>query len=88
MSAPLPARYVRWGALWHSRNTLGGDFEHLLFENCSPVLFRTRREARKWIDDKYGYIRNRPDLKAEPHGWKIPTAVRVTVERLRGRERP
>ena len=41
------------------------------------ALFRTRREAREAIEEKYGYLRNRPDLKKPPFGWRMPKAVRV-----------
>jgi hypothetical protein len=66
---------VRWGGLWKDRTS-----EHLLFEDCLPVLFRTRHEARLWIDKKYGYIKDRKDLRAAPHYWRLPTAVKVTLE--------
>ena len=68
-----------WGVLWHSRNKQEGYREHLMYEDCLPVLRRTRREAREYINSKYGYIRERPDLRAEPHGWMIPRAVKVAV---------
>jgi hypothetical protein len=48
-------------------------------EHCLPVLFRTRAEARRWIEANHGYIRRRPDLQREPHGWRMPIAVRVEV---------
>lgn len=54
---------VRWAAKWRSR-----DSEHICFEDRLPVLFRTRAEARAWIEQRYGYIRTRPDLQAAPHG--------------------
>jgi hypothetical protein len=56
---------------------------HLLW---SP-LFHTRREARLYIDEKFGYIRRRIDLRVEPHGWRMPRAVRVVVA-LAGEEKP
>ena len=71
---------VRWGALWRDNNRLDGKREHLCFENCLPVLFTTRREAREWIISRYGYIRTRMDLRAEPHGWRLPVPVRVRIE--------
>lgn len=82
--------HVLWGAKWRSRNVLDGKREHLVTDHtgvrsppCTPVLFRTRREAREWIEERYGYIRGRPDLMGEhcriPHGWKVPVAVRVKV---------
>jgi hypothetical protein len=71
---------VRWAALWRSSNALDGPSEHLLFENCMPALFHTRAEARAWIKERYGYIASRSDLRAEPHGWKVPMPVRVQVD--------
>ena len=73
-----PAR-VLWGALWRSNNQKDGYTSHLLNNDCLPMLFRTRRESRDYIDHMYGYIKTRPDLRAEPHGWKMPIAVRVRV---------
>lgn len=72
----------RWAILFRSDNHLMGKREHLV---CEPdrvervVMFETRREARKYIDAKYAYLRTRPDLRAEPHGWKLPRIVRVKV---------
>lgn len=71
-----------WGALWRSDNKMDGYREWLLNgPNCLPVMFRTRREARAYIDETLGYIRERPDLRAQPHGWKIPIPVRVKVDK-------
>lgn len=72
---------VRWGALWHSRNRLDGLKEFLLFEvgEFIPALFTTRRKARAWIAKRYGYIAQRSDLRKEPHGWRLPRPVRVTI---------
>lgn len=70
---------VRWGALWHSECRREGVTEHLCFENRLPVLFVTRRECREWIVKRYGYIKTRKDLREEPHGWRIPQPVRVTI---------
>ena len=69
-----------WAGQWHTKNKLDGETKHILYENCLPMLFHTRREAREYINKKYGYIRTRPDLRAEPHGWRLPTAVKVKVE--------
>jgi hypothetical protein len=44
------------------------------------MLFKTRAQCRAWIEEEYGYIRKRPDLLAEPHGWRVPHPVKVTVE--------
>lgn len=79
--------HTRWAALWRSKNQLDGLNEHLLFEDCLPKLFRTRLESRQWIEEKYGYIRNRADLMAAPHGWKMPIAIRVEIRALLGDKR-
>jgi len=66
---------IRWGAKWRDR-----ELTHLCFEDRLPKLFRTRAEARKWIEEKYGYIRTRPDLRTAPHWWKTPIAIKVRIE--------
>lgn len=70
---------VVWGALWRSRSSLDGPCSHIINVACLPVLFRTRQEAKDFIDKNYGYIKIRRDLREEPHGWRIPVPVRVTV---------
>jgi hypothetical protein len=64
-----------WAVQWHSRNRLDGDSRFLMW----TPLFRNRRECRAYIDREWGYIRSRPDLRAEPHGWWVPKAVRVII---------
>jgi len=71
---------MRWGVLWRSNNRLDGVREHLIYDSRIPLLFITRREARKFIAERYGYLRARPDLKAEPHGWKMPIPVKVEFQ--------
>lgn len=44
------------------------------------LMFSTRKACRKWIEDRYGYIRERDDLKKMPHGWRLPKAVKVFVQ--------
>ncbi len=78
----MEASYQRWAVLWHSRNRLNGDrrhFAHVHGVTEQPALFMTRREAREFIKRQYGYIAGRKDLREEPHGWRVPKAVRVTV---------
>lgn len=70
---------VRWAVLWRSVNRLDGVTEDWCWENGSPLLFKTRREARAYIKHEYGYIATRPDLRAEPHGWRVPRALKVRV---------
>jgi len=72
-----------WAVEWRSRNRLDGEKRHLIWApEAGPGnyrLFRTRAACRSYIDDRYGYIRERADLRAEPFGWRLPQAVRVTV---------
>jgi len=67
-----------WVVWWASHNRLDGWKRFILWDD-DPRLFRTRREAREFIEQRYGYIRNRADLRAEPHGWRVPRAVKVEV---------
>jgi hypothetical protein len=70
---------MRWGALWRQYNSLDGYRSHIIHRELMPVLFITRREARAWIAKEYGYLKTRPDLREEPHGWKMPIPVQVEV---------
>jgi hypothetical protein len=73
---------VMWGVLWHSCNHLDGPCEHLLNRDHKPVLFCTRREARDYINKYYAYLRSIPDVRREPHGWRMPRPVRVEIRAL------
>jgi hypothetical protein len=73
---------LAWAVEWHSDNRLDGNRRHLVWDPHDRFrLFRTRRECRAYIEERYGYIRDRQDLRTEPHGWAFPQAVRVTVSR-------
>jgi hypothetical protein len=67
-----------WALLHRSESRLDGYREYLCYENCLPVLFRSRAAARAHAQAKYGYFK-REDLRAEPHGWRMPTPVRVSL---------
>lgn len=69
----------RWGLLWRSYNLLDGERSYIMWDNGEPLLFRTRREARSYQRERYGYIAKRRDLRKEPHGWRMPLPVRVAV---------
>ena len=70
----------RWGVEWYSKCRLDGVTCHLMWQSpCQPAIFRTRKEAREWIQKRYGYIKTRMDLRQEPHGWRLPRPVRVRV---------
>lgn len=70
-----------WAIKWRSNNKLDGYREHWIFQNgeTGPKLFQTRRAARKYSKHLFGYMASRPDLKAEPHGWKTPQVLKVNV---------
>ena len=66
--------------MWHARNKLDGETKYLMWDyGPTPLLFRTRREARAYRNERWGYIRTRKDLRTEPHGWLLPKVVRVSV---------
>ena len=71
----------RWAIMWRSRCRLDGDSRYLICapESGTPLIFKTRHEARTYRDETFGYIKDRDDLKAEPHGWKLPQVVKVLV---------
>ena len=83
-------RMMAWAIKWRSENRLDGKTEHLMglwpdysrLANVSGyhrAVFRTRQQARDFNNKHNGYIRNRPDLQREPHGWKMPIVVKVSV---------
>jgi hypothetical protein len=78
-----------WAIKWSSENKLDGKSEHLIgrfpysggssVSGYSVAVFRTRQQARNHVDKHYSYIRGRKDLQAEPHGWRVPKVVEVSV---------
>ena len=70
---------TRWALEWKSKTRLEGEKQWIMWSNCFPLLFLTRRDARKYANEKHGYIKTRKDLRNEPHGWRFPKAVRVSV---------
>ena len=69
-----------WGLEWRSNNVLDGERKYLIYQDTLPCMFKTRREARCYLRDRYGYIRTRPDLRVEPHGWKMPRVTKLIVK--------
>ncbi len=68
-----------WWAVEARSGRLDGDRRYLVW-GSPPRLFYTRRECREYIEATHGYIRHRPDLRAEPFGLRMPQAVLVAVE--------
>ena len=74
-----------WASQWRENSSLDGYREHFIYgDDCLPKLFRKRSECRAWIKEKYGYIAERPDLRVEPYGWRMPQPVKVEVVLLEG----
>ena len=73
-----------WAVYCHKRKTFLGKFcglDQLIpdkVDGYTKMVFKTRRAARKFVTDNYGYIKNRPDLLAL--GWRVPTPVKVEVK--------
>ena len=95
MKKPKPGERdaVPWAIKWREKSALDGERETLLgryfpglplvpdhVAGQTVMLFKTRALARVHIRKHYAYIRQRSDLRQEPHGWKMPVAVRVSVE--------
>lgn len=74
MNKPKTKPPTRWAVQWNQL-----DDKWIMWSKCLPLLFKTRMQARAWIDENYGYIRTRKDLRSAPHHWRLPTAVLVTV---------
>ena len=80
IAAPVKA----WAVKWRSKNQRDGENAHLLREPVGFVKqFRTRSAARTWMLENHVYIKIRPDLQAEPHGWRLPEVVRIEIRELR-----
>lgn len=73
MSFEHTERCRKWGLAWRQH----GLALSLIWEAGKPCLFRTRREARAYATQRYGYIKQRPDLQAAPHHWQMPLPVKV-----------
>ena len=72
---------IGWAIKWRQENKLDGKTERFMpsVKQFGFVLFRTRAEAKAHIRGRFGYIAHRPDLLREPHGWKMPIAVKVEM---------
>lgn len=71
---------IRWAVQFRSDNRLDGRTRRIIWKAGEPLLFFTRAAARAWVKEHLDYIGKRPDLRREPHGWKVPRVVRVTVD--------
>ena len=76
-----------WGIKRRENGCLQGRFGQDMpttvpdcLEAYTTMAFKTRAQARLHIEDYYGYIRTRPDLRAPPNNWKMPVPVRVKIE--------
>lgn len=70
---------THWAIQWRENNQLDGKVRYFLWDKGRPLLFATRKAAREYIREKWGYIKTRPDLRGEPFGWRMPVAVKVKV---------
>ncbi len=89
--SPQRRRTVKaWGIEWRSKSILDGERRSLLgrfspgleapphLAGYKTMAFETRKAAQAHIEQYYSDCR-RPDLRAEPHGWRMPRAVRINV---------
>lgn len=84
----------KWAVEWQQANRLDGvtqhwvakDYRHPadpIYTGCYLALFNTRKEARAWVKEHYGYIAKRLDLQIEPHGWRVPKVFKVRIELIK-----
>jgi hypothetical protein len=52
---------------------------HLVNMDTLPKMFATRKDARRFASEQFGYIRERKDLRGAPHFWRMPRPVKVEV---------
>jgi hypothetical protein len=83
---------IGWMVEWRSgpNNVDQKEWRHFVFfdwrqrrgerGNHNLMIFPTRRQARAFAKERYGYIRARRDLRKYPHNWHSPRVVRVTLE--------
>lgn len=76
--------YTRWAVLWyqwtdHPAFMWDPPLSESTKRTWPPLLFKTRAEARRYINERWGYIHTRRDLRRPPHGWRMPRAVKVRV---------
>lgn len=78
----MAATRTAWAIKWrgHFVGRMGGGPVPEFVAGNRFLLFETRREARDYVRDRYGYIRNRPDLRRPPHNWRMPAPVKVAIE--------
>jgi len=78
-------RKSTWAILERSRCRLDGYREWLRHDHTAPapilpMLFATRDAARAEARRKNDWLRTRPDLTREPHGWLPARVVRLHIE--------
>jgi len=68
-----------WALEWHCKVDKKEKRKQLVYENCVPILFQTRKKARLYAEGRYGYIKTRKDLRDSPFGWRMPRPIKVHV---------
>ncbi len=67
---------TRWALFWNQK----GVKPSILFADGMPQFFFTRDKAREYNRQRYGYIKDRKDLRTYPHNWRMPKPVKVKIE--------
>ena len=89
----LTTTWTAWGIRWESENNLDGVWQHLIcvqhwysdtdsvLTGCRLMMFNKKKECQKYINDVWGYLFgiDAKYLRKEPHGWRIPKAVKITI---------
>lgn len=51
----------------------------IMWKNCYPLLFVTKKQAKEYADKEWGYLRKREDIRRAPHFWRMPKIIRITL---------
>ena len=75
---------IKWPG-WQASTAINmSDTDEFIVHSLAriPLLFPTRKLARKYIGDFYSHVKLRAQLKKPPYNLKMPVAVKVRVEEV------
>ena len=74
------SQLILWAIEWRGKER---HLQHQWDDSGRHLLFKMRRACRELIESRYGYIKRRPDLRQEPHCWRMPRAIKVQIVKVR-----
>lgn len=78
------ATTIGWAVKWRSgpNNIDQRVWEHFCPRTAGELgscVFKSRKAAKAWAKEQFGYITARRDLRRYPHDWRLPIVVRVSL---------